>query len=40
MSILTYVAIQGLILICYGSYVAYRAGYSNGYQKGREDHDL
>lgn len=37
MSILTYVALQGLILLVYGSYIAYRAGYSNGYQKGRDE---
>ena len=32
MSDITYFAIQGVILICYASWIAYRVGYSKGEQ--------
>lgn len=33
MSDITYLAIQGLVLICYASWIFYRVGYSKGYRK-------
>lgn len=35
MSILTYVSIQAVILICYSSWIFYRVGYGHG-QRARE----
>jgi hypothetical protein len=32
MSDITYLAIQGAILICYASWIAYRVGFSKGQQ--------
>jgi hypothetical protein len=32
MSAITYLAIQAVILICYASYIAYRAGKAHGHR--------
>ena len=37
MSDLLYVAIQGVILICYASWIFYRVGFSQGRQSREDD---
>jgi hypothetical protein len=37
MSDITYIALQGLILICYASWIFYRIGYGHGQQSREEE---
>ena len=36
MSDITYIFLQMLVLLCYGSWIAYRVGYQKGSQKGSQ----